>query len=125
MSDLSARLQALQARIAANPSASELGALENEARALMTQAKNTEYEGQARDLFKQLAQRPTSSGGGEVSAELRALLRRAKIRVDVASDATDLRFLVAVRDTTHLDAVIRGLKRTQSVIHVQRTLPAS
>ena len=44
---------------------------------------------------------------------------------DVASDATDLRFLVAVRDTTHLDAVIRGLKRTQSVIHVQRTLPAS
>ncbi len=44
---------------------------------------------------------------------------------DVASDATDLRFLVAVRDTTHLDAVIRGLKRTQSVIHVQRTLPSS
>ncbi|GAB4207633.1 MAG: bifunctional (p)ppGpp synthetase/guanosine-3',5'-bis(diphosphate) 3'-pyrophosphohydrolase [Tibeticola sp.] len=44
---------------------------------------------------------------------------------DVASDATDLRFLVAVRDTTHLDAVIRGLKRTQSVLHVQRTLPAS
>lgn len=44
---------------------------------------------------------------------------------DVASDATDLRFLVAVRDTTHLDAVVRGLKRTQSVIHVQRTLPSS
>jgi tetratricopeptide (TPR) repeat protein len=90
MSDLSTRLQALQARITANPSASELGALENEARALMTQAKNTEYEGQARELFKQLAQRTTPGVGGEVSAELRALLRRAKIRVDVASDATDL-----------------------------------
>ncbi|WP_332813354.1 RelA/SpoT family protein [Ramlibacter sp.] len=35
-------------------------------------------------------------------------------------DATDLRFLVAVRDRTHLEAVMRTLKRTPSVMRAQR-----
>ncbi|WBY00638.1 bifunctional (p)ppGpp synthetase/guanosine-3',5'-bis(diphosphate) 3'-pyrophosphohydrolase [Ramlibacter tataouinensis] len=35
-------------------------------------------------------------------------------------DATDLRFLVAVRDRAHLDAVMRTLKRTPSVMRAQR-----
>ena len=37
-----------------------------------------------------------------------------------AQDATDLRFLIAVRDRTHLDAVMRTLKRTPSVMRAQR-----
>src|SRR4051812_37866638 len=37
-----------------------------------------------------------------------------------AQDATDLRFLIAVRDRQHLDAVMRTLKRTPSVMHAQR-----
>jgi GTP pyrophosphokinase len=37
-----------------------------------------------------------------------------------AQDATDLRFLVAVRDRSHLDAVMRTLKRTPSVMRAQR-----
>lgn len=41
-----------------------------------------------------------------------------------AQDATDLRFLVAVRDRQHLDAVMRTLKRTPSVMRAQRLTTA-
>ncbi len=37
-----------------------------------------------------------------------------------AQDAADLRFLIAVRDRSHLDAVIRALKRIPDVLRVQR-----
>jgi len=40
-----------------------------------------------------------------------------------AQDATDLRFIVAVRDKAHLDAAMRVLKRTPSVLRVQRVRP--
>jgi guanosine-3',5'-bis(diphosphate) 3'-pyrophosphohydrolase len=40
-----------------------------------------------------------------------------------AQDAIDLRFIVAVRDKAHLDAAMRVLKRTASVLHVQRVKP--
>jgi GTP pyrophosphokinase len=38
-------------------------------------------------------------------------------------DATDLRFIVAVRDRAHLDAAMRTLRRTSSVMRVQRIKP--
>ncbi|TFZ06390.1 bifunctional (p)ppGpp synthetase/guanosine-3',5'-bis(diphosphate) 3'-pyrophosphohydrolase [Ramlibacter henchirensis] len=37
-----------------------------------------------------------------------------------AQDATDLRFIIAVRDRAHLDTVMRTLKRTPSVMRAQR-----
>jgi GTP pyrophosphokinase len=37
-------------------------------------------------------------------------------------DTADLRFVVAVRDVTHLDSVLRQLKRTPSVIQAERQL---
>lgn len=40
-----------------------------------------------------------------------------------AQDATDLRFVVAVRDRTHLDSVLRNLKRTPSVMNAVRIRP--
>ena len=40
-----------------------------------------------------------------------------------AQDATDLRFIVAVRDRAHLESVIRALKRTPSVMRAQRVRP--
>jgi GTP pyrophosphokinase len=40
-----------------------------------------------------------------------------------AQDATDLRFVIAVRDRSHLDAVLRNLKRTSSVMNAQRIKP--
>ena len=42
-----------------------------------------------------------------------------------AQDATDLRFIVAVRDRTHLESAIRTLRRTPSVIRVQRVRPGA
>jgi GTP pyrophosphokinase len=42
-----------------------------------------------------------------------------------AQDATDLRFIVAVRDRAHLEAAMRTLKRTPSVLKVQRVRPGS
>jgi GTP pyrophosphokinase len=40
-----------------------------------------------------------------------------------AQDATDLRFVIAVRDRTHLDTVMRALRRTPSVVRVLRARP--
>jgi GTP diphosphokinase / guanosine-3',5'-bis(diphosphate) 3'-diphosphatase len=40
-----------------------------------------------------------------------------------AQDATDLRFVIAVRDRPHLEAVMRTLRRTPSVMKVQRAGP--
>ena len=37
-----------------------------------------------------------------------------------AQDTTDLRFLIAVRDSVHLDTALRSLKRAPSVLHVGR-----
>jgi guanosine-3',5'-bis(diphosphate) 3'-pyrophosphohydrolase len=42
-----------------------------------------------------------------------------------AQDATDLRFVVAVRDRTHLESVLRNLKRTPSVMNAVRIRPGS
>jgi GTP pyrophosphokinase len=40
-------------------------------------------------------------------------------------DTTDLRFVVSVRDVQHLDAALRHLKHTPSVLRVQRIKPNS
>ena len=40
---------------------------------------------------------------------------------EAAQDATDLRFIVAVRDRAHLDIALRNLRRTPSVLRAQRT----
>jgi GTP pyrophosphokinase len=43
---------------------------------------------------------------------------------EAAQEATDLRFLISVRDSTHLDAVLRALNRTTSVLRANRTRTA-
>ena len=44
---------------------------------------------------------------------------------EAAQDATDMRFLIAVRDQQHLEAVLRNVKRTASVLRARRVLPAA
>ena len=39
---------------------------------------------------------------------------------EAALEANDLRFLIAVRDTAHLELVLRTLRRTGSVLRAQR-----
>jgi len=43
---------------------------------------------------------------------------------EVPQDSTDLRFVIAVRDRTHLDAVLRAVRRTPSVLSAVRIVPA-
>jgi guanosine-3',5'-bis(diphosphate) 3'-pyrophosphohydrolase len=72
----------------------------------------------------------TVSNGKGVLARVAAALASGEadiVHVDMdeerARDSTDLRFVVAVRDRTHVDAVMRTLKRTPLVMRVQRIRP--
>jgi GTP pyrophosphokinase len=72
----------------------------------------------------------TVTNGKGVLARVAAALASAEadiVHVDMdeerARDATDLRFVVSVRDRTHLDSVMRTLKRTPMVMRVQRIRP--
>lgn len=44
---------------------------------------------------------------------------------EYALDATDLRFIIDVRDRAHLDVVLKNLRRTTSVLTAERILPTS
>lgn len=43
---------------------------------------------------------------------------------EYAQDATDLRFVISVRDRSHLDLVLKNLRRTTSVLTAERLLPS-
>jgi GTP diphosphokinase / guanosine-3',5'-bis(diphosphate) 3'-diphosphatase len=44
---------------------------------------------------------------------------------EAAQDATDLRFTVSVRDASHVEQVLRVLKRTPQVMRAQRAIPTT
>ena len=44
---------------------------------------------------------------------------------EAAQDALDLHFVIAVRDKTHLESVLRTLRRTHSVLRASRIMPAA
>jgi tetratricopeptide (TPR) repeat protein len=91
MADLRHDLNALRDQLDAladSATASEISQLENEARALLAQAKNTPYEAEARELFGELARR--SSPASPEASTVRGLLRRARIRIEIAGDEDDI-----------------------------------
>jgi tetratricopeptide (TPR) repeat protein len=91
MADLKQQLDALRQRLEALPSsatASEIAQLESEARALLAQSKNTQYEQAARNLFTELARH--GAPASPEAATVRGLLRRARIRSEIAGDEDDL-----------------------------------
>lgn len=91
MADLKQQLDTLRRELDALPSsatASELAQLEAEARTLLAQSKNTPYEEAARDLFAELARR--SAPASPEAATVRGLLRRARIRIEIAGDEDDI-----------------------------------
>jgi GTP pyrophosphokinase len=74
----------------------------------------------------------TVTNGKGVLARVAAVLAVAEADIthvdmgeEPAQDSTDLRFVIAVRDQTHLDSVLRSLKRTPSVLQAVRAVPAS
>jgi GTP pyrophosphokinase len=74
----------------------------------------------------------TVANGKGVLARVAAALATAEADIthvnmgqERAQDATELRFGVAVRDRVHLATVLRNVKRTPSVLRVQRAKPGS
>ena len=74
----------------------------------------------------------TVSNGKGVLARVAAALASAEADITLvnmgqerAQDATELRFGIAVRDRVHLASVLRSVKRTPSVLRVQRAKPGS
>ena len=66
-----------------------------------------------------------------VLARVSAELARAEVDIthvdmgdEAGLDTTDLRFVIEVRDKAHLDAALRNLGRTPSVLRTRRVLPA-
>lgn len=95
MADLAGRIETLRGQINAlaerardEDVSSEVAALERAARDLLADAKNTAQEAAAQSLFAELARinAPTS----QTSANIRGLLRRARIRIEIAGDDDDI-----------------------------------
>ncbi|MGJ3237310.1 MAG: tetratricopeptide repeat protein [Anaerolineae bacterium] len=86
MRDLQQRIANLRQRIQSSAGANP--ALEQEARDLLSEAKNTSYEAEVQTLFAELArQKPDSQG---INPQMRGLLRRARIRIEMAGDDDDI-----------------------------------
>src|SRR5690349_20930533 len=91
MADIPQRLDDLRRqiqRLPDEPDPDTLAQLERTARTLLTDAKNTPHESAAQALFAELARlnNPTSP----VAATVRGLLRRARIRIEIAGDEDDI-----------------------------------
>lgn len=84
IADLRRRLQSLPA----DARAVEIGPLEAEARTLLAATKHTHYEDEAKQLFAEIARR-SAPPSPEVSAQ-RSVLRRARIRMEMASGDSDI-----------------------------------
>ena len=74
----------------------------------------------------------TVTNGKGVLARVAAKLASAEADIahidmdpDGAQDVTDLRFLIGVRDLAHLNAALRTLKRTPSVLGARRSKTAA
>lgn len=91
MADLQQRLDDLRRSVQGLPEeadANVIADLEKQARSLLSDAKNTPFEADAQSLFGELAR--MSSPTSPVSATVRGLLRRARIRIEIAGDDDDI-----------------------------------
>ena len=86
MRDLEQRIVNLRQRIQSG--SDDITTLEQEARELLSEAKNTVYETDAHALFAELAQHSRSVQ--DSNPQLRGLLRRARIRIEMAGDDDDI-----------------------------------
>lgn len=91
MANLQQRLDDLRRQIqelSPETDADAVTKLERTARALLTDAKNTPYEAAAQALFGELAR--VNSPVSPTAATVRGLVRRARIRIEIAGDDDDI-----------------------------------
>ena len=89
MQELERAIEDLRHRAQRATDAAALSELEQEARDLLMEAKNTPLEARAQELFAEIAGGQTS-GSRPNSAALRGLVRRARIRIEIAGDDDDI-----------------------------------
>ena len=89
MQELQRAIEELRQRAQTAVAAAALSELEQEARDLLTEAKNTPLEQEAQALFAEIADRRESSNRPS-SVALRGLIRRARIRIEIAGDDEDI-----------------------------------
>ena len=58
-------------------------------------------------------------------ADAEADITHVEMADETPQDSTDLRFVIAVRDRTHLESVLRSVNRGTSVLAAARTVPAT
>ncbi|MGJ7580187.1 RelA/SpoT family protein [Variovorax sp. RHLX14] len=56
-------------------------------------------------------------------ADAEADIKHVEMADETPQDSTDLRFVISVRDLAHLEAALRAVKRTPSVLSAARTVP--
>ncbi len=91
MADLQQQIADLRARmdtLGDFPDPAVLNELERMARSLLADSKNTPYEAAAQALFADLAR--ANSPASPTQATVRGLVRRARIRIEVAGDDDDI-----------------------------------
>ncbi|MEQ8672527.1 MAG: SH3 domain-containing protein [Aggregatilineales bacterium] len=89
LTDLRDRVERLKDRQSRGEDISaELGELERTARDVLSDAKNTPQESSAQALFAEVAR--LSSPASSASATVRGLVRRARIRIEIAGDDDDI-----------------------------------
>ena len=89
MQELQRAIEELRQRAQRTADPQALSELEQEARDLLTEAKNTPLEQTAQALFAEIAGNQTSAVRPNTAA-LRGLVRRARIRIEIAGDDDDI-----------------------------------
>jgi len=89
MQDLQRRIDELRQQVQNNTDPQAIADLERQARELLSEAKNTELESDAQALFSQIASASSPSANPN-SAAVRGLVRRARIRIEIAGDGDDI-----------------------------------
>ncbi len=104
MQDLQRAIEDLRQRARATVDSRTLSELEHEARDLLMEAKNTPLEQVAQDLFAEIAGSRTTQVRPNTAA-LRGLVRRARIRIEIAGDDDDIDEAIDIlADALRMDA---------------------
>ncbi len=90
MQELQRAIEELRHRAQGTTDGPALRELEQEARDLLMEAKNTPQESQAQELFAEIAGSQSTSSARPNTAALRGLVRRARIRIEIAGDDDDI-----------------------------------
>ncbi len=104
MQDLQRAIEELRQRARATVDSQALRELEQEARDLLMEAKNTPLEQVAQELFAEIAGSQTTQVRPNTAA-LRGLVRRARIRIEIAGDDDDIDEAIDIlADALRMDA---------------------